>query len=178
MQMADEERQLDVEGIRERLICYREADREIDLEIERLERLEARLTSAGAQQLSGMPGSPNTPRDRTALLVGQKEEMEQELYEQIREHQQDWAGIERLLSGLRRSDEKEVIRLRYHDRESWGEVQELLFGGNEDYEEHMDLYRRQIFRLHASALRHMAGVESEQRKQGMELKTPAGGPVS
>ena len=162
MRMTEEGSQYDVEGIRERLIRYREADREIDLEIERLERLEARMTSAGAQQLSGMPGSPNAPRDRMGLLVEQKEEMEQELYGQIREHQQDWIGVERLLSCLRRSDEKEVIRLRYHDRESWREVQDLLFGRNTDYEEHMDLYRRQIFRLHASALRNMARAEAEQ----------------
>ena len=154
--MTEEGSQYDVEGIRERLIRYREADREIDLEIERLERLEARMTSARAQQLSGMPGSPNAPRDRMGLLVEQKEEMEQELYGQISNQQREWKDIEKILSRIRSSEEKEIIRLRYHDRESWSMVTDLIYSGRQDFEEKRDSYVRRVFRLHSTALKDMA----------------------
>lgn len=57
---------------------------------------------------------------------------------------------------LKRSDERAVIRSRYLDGASWGDVVDLLYGDEEDLLEREDMYRKRVFKLHGRALLSMA----------------------
>ena len=64
--------------LKDRLNKYREKERDIDNQIERLERLTAKMTGVGAQVITDMPRAPGTSIDRIAVMVSEKEELERE----------------------------------------------------------------------------------------------------
>ena len=108
----------DVSAVKDWLIEYREKERDIDNQIERLERFTIKMTSVGAQVISGMPRASGTPGDRIGSMVGQKEELENAIRSDVRKQSDKRKVIESILAQLRRSDERAVIRMRYIDRES------------------------------------------------------------
>ena len=63
---------------------------------------------------------------------------------------------------LTKSDEKAVIRVRYHDRESWSAVSKILFGKRRDFSEKADSYLRRVHKLHGSALVNLAKAVEAQ----------------
>lgn len=137
---------------------YREKERDIDTQIERLERLIAKMTSVGAQTLSFMPKAPSSVEDRIGGQLVQKEELESSIRMAVEEQSQKRRTIESILARLRFSDEKSVIRIRYIDRENWSAVTELMFGSRCDYGMRADSYQRRAFKAHGNALRNMAEV--------------------
>lgn len=153
-----DEKRYDVAAVKERLNEYREKERDIDNQIERLERFIAKMTGAGAQVITDMPRAPSATHDRMAEYAGQKEELEASIKEDVSEQSQEWAKIEEILKKLRHSDEKAVIRMRYHDRESWNAVAEMMFGGREDFSDKRENYLRRVHRVHGSALLNMARI--------------------
>ena len=70
-----DEKRYDVTAVKEPLNQYREKERDIDNQIERLERLVSKMTGAGAQVITDMPRAPSVSTDRMSELVGQKEEL-------------------------------------------------------------------------------------------------------
>ena len=56
-----------------------------------------------------------------------KEELEADIRSDERDQKEEWSKIEAILSKLKHSDERAVIRIRYHDRESWSTVAEVIF---------------------------------------------------
>ena len=136
-----EEKRYDVAAVKERLNEYREKERDIDNQIERLVRLVTKMSSVGAQTITDMPRSQGTDGDRIGKLVAEKEEL-----------------IEAILSKLKHSDERAVIRIRYHDRESWSTVAEVIFGNVEDYLDREGTYIRRVHKIHGSALLNMAKI--------------------
>ena len=151
----------DVSAVKEWLIEYREKERDIDNQIERLERFIIKMTSVGAQVISGMPRAPGTTGDRIGGMIGQKEELEASIRSDVMEQSEKRKLIESILAQIRRSDERAVIRMRYIDRESWNTVAELMFGRREDYEGKEDTYLRTVHKDHGPALQNMAQVMSE-----------------
>lgn len=147
--------------MKEWLVEYREMDRDIDNQIERLERLVSKMTGAGAQVISDMPRAPGTTGDRTGELVAQKEELEASIRAAVEAQSQKRKKIEAILSKIRHSDEKAVIRIRYIDRESWNTVAELMFGSRDDYEGKEDTYLRRVHKVHGAALQNMAEAMNE-----------------
>ena len=123
-----EEKRYDVAAVKERLNEYREKERDIDNQIERLVRLVTKMSSVGAQTITDMPRSQGTDGDRIGKLVAEKEELEADIRSDERDQKEEWSKIEAILSKLKHSDERAVIRIRYHDRESWSTVAEVIFG--------------------------------------------------
>ena len=64
-----EEKRYDVAAVKERLNEYREKERDIDNQIERLVRLVTKMSSVGAQTITDMPRSPGADGDRIGKLV-------------------------------------------------------------------------------------------------------------
>ena len=84
------------------------------------------------------------------------EELDEKIRTEIQEQADEWKSIEGLLANLKHSDEKAVIRMRYHDRESWGMVTRLMFGSKDDFVGKEDTYLRRVHKIHGSALLNMA----------------------
>lgn len=153
-----EETQWDVAVVKEWLAEYREKERDIDNQIERLERFVTKMTAAGAQVISDMPRSPGSTGDRIGDMVSRKEELENSIRAEVRRQSEKRKLIESILARLRRSDEKAVIRMRYIDREGWSVVAELMFGSRDDYDGKVDTYLRRTHKVHGAALQNMAQV--------------------
>ena len=74
-----EEKRYDVAAVKERLNEYREKERDIDNQIERLVRLVTKMSSVRAQTITDMPRSQGTDGDRIGKLVAEKEELEADI---------------------------------------------------------------------------------------------------
>lgn len=152
---------IDVASVKSRLVDFRERERDIDNQIERLERMTAKMESAGAQPLSDMPRSPSISSDRMADYVAQKEELEQEIRSAIGSQSEEKAELEGVLSKIKSPDEKAVIRMRYFDRSSWNEVLDMLFGSRDDFSDKQETYLRRVHKIHGAALFHMSVILNE-----------------
>lgn len=158
------EKTVDVQRIKERLLQYMRMVRNIDNQIERLERMEAAMTSPPSPNLSGMPAG-GTSADRIAVLVGRKTELDARIRKEIGEEQEERAGLEALVEQLKQPDERQVIYLKYFDRLDWPEICRLLFSDQCDYTENMDRYKRRTYRLHGRALYNLAILENKAPEQ-------------
>lgn len=151
-----------VATVKKRLEDYRELDKYIQQQIERMENLEAKMYYLKAQVLSDMPKSPNAVSDRTGALVAQHDEMEEKIRGLIAERDQEWAWVKRLLAGIRKANERTVIECRYHDGEKWEKIAQILFGDREDFEDKSESYKRACFRIHGEALMEMARLQRQK----------------
>lgn len=154
--MCMEEKRYDVDAVREWLDQYLETEKEIDDQIERLERLESRMRGISAQVLTGMPRSPSASTDRMADMVGLKEELNLSIKEAVSQQSLKRIQIESVLKRSCKSEEKSVIRLRYIDRTEWNDVLDIMFGGKPDFLEKEESYKRRMYRKHESAILNMA----------------------
>ena len=71
-----DEKRYDVAVVKERLKTYSENQRDIDNQIERLERLITKMNGVGAQTISDMPRAKGVVGDRIADMVSQKDDLE------------------------------------------------------------------------------------------------------
>ena len=156
-----EEKQFDTDAIKEWLNDYRETERDIDNQVERLDRLDMQMTSISSPVITDMPRNPSPVYDRAAAVVAKKVDLENEIREAIQSQKRKRELIEDILKHLRSSDERGVIRIRYLDRASWYEVTDVLFGGREDYLNKEETYLRRVHKIHGSALQHIAQYVSE-----------------
>ena len=156
-----ENRHTDVSEIKKRLMAYRDIDRDIDNQIERIENLEAKMCSIGSPELSDMPKSPNTVGDRLASQIALKCEMEDKVRSLIEHRDEERRWIEGVLSHIKNPDERAVIEMRYIDVENWPDVSRMLFGRKVDYEDRMESYLRRTTKLHGRALVSMAMAVAE-----------------
>ena len=152
----NEEKHYDVEAVKQRLIDLRDLRREIENQSERLERLETKLVGVGAQALTDMPKSPRPSNDRISDLMQQKFDLEEVIRATLEHRRRERMFFEKIIRRLKRSDERAVIRSRYLDGASWGDVVDLLYGDEEDLLEREDMYRKRVFKLHGRALLSMA----------------------
>lgn len=152
----NEEKHYDVEAVKQRLIDLRDLRREIENQSERLERLETKLVGVGAQDLTDMPKSPSPSNDRISDLMQQKFDLEEDIRATLEHRRRERMFFEKIIRRLKRSDERAVIRSRYLDGASWGDVVDLLYGDEEDLLGREDMYRKRVFKLHGRALLSMA----------------------
>lgn len=151
-----DEKKYDVEAIKNRLVEYRERERDIDNQIERIERLEMKMTSIGSPTISDMPKAASPSHDKIGSMIAQKEELETCIREDIKKQESERIEIEGILKKLKHSDERAVIRMRYFDGASWNDVMDMLFGSRNDFLDREDTYLRRTHRIHGSALLNMA----------------------
>ena len=164
-----EEKHYDVESVREWLEQYLDTEKEIDGQIERLERLEARMQGISAQVLTGMPRSPSASTDRMADMLSQKEELELFIKNAVSQQSKERGKIEEILKKSCKSEEKSVIRMRYIDRWEWKDVLDMMYGGKEDFLDREDSYERRMYRKRESALLCMARFIEESGKQNTAI---------
>lgn len=151
-----EEKVYDVQAVKDRLNAYRDGEREIENQTEALERLRNKLEGVGAQEITGMPRSPSPPTDRMSDLVAQKIEIEEEIAGVLESQRKERKFITSVLRKIKSADERAVIRFRYLIGLSWDEVTDALFGACIDYLGKEETYQRRVYRIHGSALLHMA----------------------
>ena len=150
--IAKTENKNEVAYLKERLLTYTYNEREIDDQIERLERLKLKLYGTSSKELTDMPRAPSASLDRIADLEARKDELEQKIRDMINSQQAERDWIESKVCKLKNPDQRAVIRMRYLDSEKWVDVCELLFGGKEDFVGKEDSYLRRVMILHGKAL--------------------------
>lgn len=150
-----------VQSIKDRLIEYRERERDIDNQIERIENLEAKMVSLQSPEISGMPTAHSVVKDKICKMIAQKDEMEKQVRRliEIQDFEREW--ISGILSCLKSADERACIQMRYLDVESWPKVSKMLFGHYEDYEERRDSYLRRTTKIHGRALKNISDYLEE-----------------
>lgn len=146
----------EIKAMKERLRNYRSLNRDIENNIERLERLEDKMYSVSSPNLSSMPRSPRPCADRFAELVARKDEMVEKIECLIAKRDAERVSLERILAKLVNPDERAVIEMRYIDEEEWDDIIEMLFGCKENFGDSYDNYKQRTFRLHSSAIANMA----------------------
>jgi len=128
--------------IKDRLAAYTAMLRDIDNQLERLDRMEMTMASPPGPDLTGMPRGSGTPSDRTGMMVERKMELEEQIDRLKAEEKQERNAIEGLILQLSDPDERAVIRLRYFDRADWESTCGVLFGDRRDYVDRVDAYTR------------------------------------
>lgn len=160
----EESKTYDVQGVKEKLMEYRETEKEIDSQIERLERLQAKMYGVGSPQLSDMPKPTGVAGDRISGLIAQKDELESKIRKMINDHTDQRNRIESLVCKLRKADQKTVIRMRYLDGEKWCDISEVLFSSRDDYEGKEDNYLRTVGNIHGRALLNIAKLIDKENQ--------------
>lgn len=155
-QSGDTAKQKSALVMKDRLCEYRSLNKEIDNEIERLERMEDKLYSLGSPALSNMPKSKSSVYDKIADRVAMKVDLEATIKELISYRDSERIAIEVMVRRLRNADERAVIRMRYLDLEEWDDILYMMFGDKKDYNEKYDNYKQRMFRLHSAAIEELA----------------------
>lgn len=150
------------EAIKKRLKRYKERERDIENQLERIERMEAKLTSVGSPVFSDMPKVASPSQQRMADLTNQKVDLEKKVERVIEQQKAERKALEEIVDKIESSDEKAVIRMRYFDSASWDGVLSMIFGGYEDFLGKEDSYMRRVYNLHGSALLNMAKILQEE----------------
>ena len=136
--------------IKDRLAAYTAMLRDIDNQLERLDRMEMTMASPPGPDLTGMPRGSGTPSDRTGMMVERKMELEEQIDRLKAEEKQERNAIEGA-----------VIRLRYFDRADWESTCGVLFGDRRDYVDRVDAYQNRTYKIHGRALLNLAAVLDE-----------------
>lgn len=161
--------------IKDRLADYTAMLRDIDNQIERLDRMAMTMASPPGPDMTGMPRGSGTPTNRTGMMVARKLELEEQIKESIAEERRENAAIERMIRKLDHPDERAVIRLRYFDRVEWDEIAGVLFGDRQDYLDKVDTYQKRTFRLHGRALLALAkvaeGMDTNPQEESAQAAT-------
>lgn len=152
---------LEVNALKDWLLSYRDISKEIDSQLARLQLMEDRMHSLGAMNINDMPKAPSPEQDKLGIMVSNYIDLQNEIKEDIELHKEQKKEIEHLIKGLRRSEERAVIRARYIDSLSWNDINNLLFGEEIDYVEKEESYMRVVFRSHKIALESMASSCNE-----------------
>lgn len=148
------------EAMKRRLVEYRDMNREIENQIERLERLEEKMYSPSSPNLSGMPKAPSSVRDNFVDDIARKDELEKKIRKLISLRDSERKAIEGLTGKLRNPDERAVVCMRYIDSEEWDDIIAMLFGVSKESDDDYDNYKQRMFRLHRSAMSKMAQIQA------------------
>lgn len=147
--------------IKDRLAAYTAMLRDIDNQLERLDRMEMTMASPPGPDLTGMPRGSGTPSDRTGMMVERKMELEEQIKERLAEEREERAALEAMIRQVENPDERAVLRLRYFDRADWDGICAVLFSDRQDYLERIDSYQNRTYKAHGRALLRMAEILKE-----------------
>jgi len=136
---------------KERLKRFARIRHEISNQTERLVRLKARLEAPAKVPMDGMPKN-HTERDRLGRLVARKVDLERRIAKSIAFEACEEIEIERAIALLEAPIERQILRLKYVDDETWKGVVDTLYGAERDYIEHYEDYQRKTYYYHKRAL--------------------------
>lgn len=148
-----------IESLKRWLESYQERQQDLDSNYERLERLEARLTSPRSAALSGLPGAAASDPDRLTFPVAELQELQAETKRQVAALRDLRHRIEeavRLIDGPDWANQRAVLRMRYIDGERWEVIAQLLFWRDPDFQMKQDSYIRRVYKIRKAALRTLA----------------------
>ena len=160
--MIEDEKQA-AEAMKERLQDYKALKRDIDNQIERLERLEEKAGLPSSPNLTDMPKSQNAVPDRLADTIARIIDLKEDIKELQCEQNSERKNLEKLIRKLKNADEKAIIRLRYFDSEEWEDIIMFVFGDEIDFIDKYDAYKQKVFRLHKSGIINMSKINAEKR---------------
>ena len=149
------------EQVKKWLFKYKYEERDIDMQLERLDALESRITSLGSPAISDMPKSPSPAQDRVADMICMKIDLADEIKIAIENHRNRRKHIEKAIAELEKPEEKAVLRARYLDLMDWKSVAGVLFGDRYDFVDREDSYLRRMYKIHSSALVNLSGTVAE-----------------
>lgn len=173
------EKRYNINAVKEWLIEFREREKDIQGQLNRLDVIEMRIKSIGSPTLSDMPKSPAPFQDRSAYLIGVKVDLESDIKEQQNEQKNTRKQIEKIVRKLKKAEERSVIRARYLDclfyhenkLSDWNDVNNALFGDMEDFLDKEDSYLRRVHKIHGSALLNIARyIEKHPMPSVLSLK--------
>lgn len=150
---------MQIESLKRWLESYQERQQDLDSNYERLERLEARLTSPRSAALSGLPGAAASDPDRLTFPVAELQELQAETKRQVAALRDLRHRIEeavRLIDGPDWANQRAVLRMRYIDGERWEVIAQLLFWRDPDFQMKQDSYIRRVYKIRKAALRTLA----------------------
>ena len=145
-----------------RFKAYKDLNREIDLQIERLEQMEAKAGSPSAPNLSGMPKGSSFQHDRMAAAVARIADLRSEIDALIEQRDKEQQALDSLIRRLQSPDKRLVLRLRYLDSEEWDDVIFIAYGGKPDFNEKYDSYKQRVFRHHKQALTELEAISENE----------------
>ena len=156
-----------VDAVKAWLSEYREDEKELDEQCERLEKLQAKMIGLGAQVITDMPIVHGASNDRLTDLIAKKDEIDTSIKKLAMKHLKDRENIEKVVSELKTAEEKSVVRLRYVDALRWEDVSQLIFGKKDDYMGKEDSYLRRVFLTHGNALTGMVDILQQEQYQAL-----------
>lgn len=162
--MVKEKQPKETDAIKQKLESYATLQRKIDNQIERLENLNATMSSPSTPNLTGLPsgGGDGTSKSKIERQVAKKDELEKKIQRMIMEERQLRKELEQLIEALKKPDEQTVIEMRYIDQAKWWTVCAALYSTEPDYNEKSDKYLKRTFKLHGSALQAIARLSIEE----------------
>lgn len=155
-----DERHYDTAAAKERLVRYRDIERDIDNQIERLEHLNSKKDGLGSQVITDMPKGKSISPDRISGMLARIEQMELRLRNTMRKRDREKQFLETSIECLDDPDERAVLQMRYLDMTDWNDINFALFGYKSNFEDKEDVYLRRAYRIHKSAIREIAMVFS------------------
>ena len=113
-------------GIRGRCEAYADLARDIQNQIDRIERLEADALAPSAPSLDGMPRGRGVPGDRVGRAVALLDQIRETVREMVRAEAAERAELERIMAPLS-AREKSVLRAHYLDGMDWDDMEDVVY---------------------------------------------------
>lgn len=139
----------ETDSIKERLNDYVNLRNHID---NQTNRLEAITMIGGANMNPNSGGSGHSSKSKIERLVEKKIALQKKIDVLTEREEKERIYLEGIVNQIRNPNEQLVIEMRYFDEMSWLQITEALFSMEDDYDEKIQNYKRDTFRIHGRAL--------------------------
>ena len=139
----------ETDSIKERLNDYVNLRNHID---NQTNRLEAITMIGGANMNPNSGGSGHSSKSKIERLVEKKIALQKKIDVLTEREEKERIYLEGIVNQIRNPNEQLVIEMRYFDEMSWIQITEALFSMEDDYDEKIQNYKRDTFRIHGRAL--------------------------
>lgn len=112
-------------GVRRRFEAYAELTRDIQNQIDRIERLEAEALAPSAPSLDGMPRGQGVPGDRVGRAVALLDQLRETVRGMVAAEAAERAALEAVMAPLS-AREKSVLRAHYLDGMDWDDMEDVV----------------------------------------------------
>jgi len=134
------------------LEAYRNTEREIENQSERVRVLSDRMESVSSPSLNGMPRAPSADPDKIGIMLSKEDGLLSYLRDIQALHEEHKHNIEYIASKLE-PDQRLVIQMRYIDGATPTETTEALYGRIDDFYINFSVYQRKMYRKRKSAVK-------------------------
>lgn len=148
--------------VKKMLVDYRDLERDIDLQFERLDAIETRLYSVGSPEITDMPRNPSPSNDRVSVLVERHIKLKEKIDIMCADRDGKRERFEGIINLVALPEQRATIQMHYLDGLKWDNVNEMIFGTDEEFEDKRDSYMRRVMILHGQALQQMAELMNEK----------------